>query len=135
MISVSKKVEYGVEIIAYLAKNAGKTMSLSEAARDLQLPYRFLGQVAARLRRGEIIKGREGKNGGYVLTENWKKKNIYDLLEAFGENKGLVGCLGEDGDCVRAGGCYLRGVWRKVETGIYNELKKIKLDEIQKKDN
>jgi len=38
MISVSKKVEYGVEIIAYLAKNTGKTMSLSEAARDLQLP-------------------------------------------------------------------------------------------------
>jgi len=130
MISVSKKVEYGVEIIAYLAKNTGKTMSLSEAARDLKLPYRFLGQVAAKLGKGKIIKGREGKNGGYVLTGNWKKKNMYDLLEAFGENKGLVGCLGEGGGCVREGGCHLRGVWQRVETGIYNELKKIKLDEI-----
>jgi Rrf2 family protein len=132
MISVSKKVEYGVEIISYLAKNTGKIMSLSEAARDLHLPYRFLGQVAAKLGRGGIIKGREGKNGGYVLTRDWKKKNMYDLLVAFGENKGLVGCLGEGGGCTRQGGCHLRGVWRKVETGIYNELKKIKLNEIQK---
>ena len=74
MISVSKRVEYSVEFLAYLSQNTDKVVSLSEVSGNLRLPYRFLGQVAIGLRRGGIIEGKEGKNGGYVLAKNWQKK-------------------------------------------------------------
>lgn len=135
MISISKRVEYSVELLAYLSQNKDKIVSLSEVSRDLHLPYRFLGQLALGLRSGGIIEGREGKNGGYMLTKNWRKKSMYDLLEALGENKGLVECLGKKGICIRAGKCYLRGIWKRVEEGIFSDLKSIKLDEIQKNYN
>jgi len=135
MISVSKRVEYSVEFLAYLSQNTDKVVPLSEVSGDLRLPYRFLGQVAIGLRRGGIIEGKEGKNGGYVLAKNWQKKSMYDLLEALGENKGLVECLGKKSACIRTGSCYLRGIWQRVEEGIFRDLKKIKLDEIQKKNN
>jgi Rrf2 family protein len=135
VISVSKKVEYSVELIAYLSQRTDEVVSLSQVSEDLHLPYRFLGQLALGLRRGGIIEGREGKNGGYILAKNWQEKSMYDLLEALGENKGLVECLGKDSVCVRAGKCRIRRIWQRVEAGITDDLKGIKLNEIKEKNN
>ena len=120
-----------MELIAYLSQMTDKIVSLSQVSEDLHLPYRFLGQLALGLSRGEIIEGREGKNGGYVLAKNWQEKSMYDLLEALGENKGLVECLGKDSACIRMGKCRIRRIWQRVETGITNDLKSIKLNEIK----
>jgi Rrf2 family protein len=129
MITISKKVEYSIVLISFLAKNKDKNISLKEAAKKLFLPYRFLGQLAINLRSGGIIESREGKNGGYQLVEGWDKKSLYDLLEALGENKAMVTCLGDKG-CFRASGCGLKKTWEKIEKSWYLELKKVKLSEI-----
>ncbi|MBU1118127.1 Rrf2 family transcriptional regulator [Patescibacteria group bacterium] len=129
MVTISKKVEYSIVFISFLAKNKGKNISLTEASKKLLLPYRFLGQLATSLKIGGIVEAQEGKNGGYRLVEGWEKKNLFDLLEVLGENKAMVTCLG-DKSCVRAKGCNLKKMWEKVERGWYLELKKVKLSEI-----
>lgn len=129
MIAVPKKVEYSIVFISYLSKNTDKNVSLAEVSKKLFLPYRFLGQLAINLRSGGIVEAQEGKSGGYKLTEGWKQKTLYDLLEALGENKPMVTCLGDKG-CVRAKGCGLKKVWEKIEISWLTELKKIKLNEI-----
>ena len=114
-----------MEFLAYLTQNTDKVVSLSEVSGNLRLPYRIWAQVAIGLRGGGIIEGKEGKNGGYVLAKKLaKKKSMYDLLEALGENKGLVECLGNKSACIRAGSCYLRDIWQRVEGGIFHDLKK-----------
>jgi Rrf2 family transcriptional regulator, nitric oxide-sensitive transcriptional repressor len=129
MIAISKKVEYSVVFLSFLSHSKGKNVSLTEAAKRLQLPYRFLGQLAANLKAGGIIEAQEGKRGGYQLVEGWDKKNLYDLLEALGENKAMVTCLGDKG-CVRASGCSLKKIWEKIEKSWFLEIKKVKLSEI-----
>lgn len=129
MITVSKKVEYSIVFLSYLSKSSGINISLTEAAKKLKLPYRFLGQLATALKAGGIIDSQEGKNGGYQLVEGWEKRNLFDLLEALGENKAMVTCLG-DKECIRAKGCNLRKIWEKIEKSWYLELKKVKLSEI-----
>jgi Rrf2 family protein len=129
MITIPKKVEYSVVFIGYLSKNRQETISLAEAADKLNLPYRFLGQLAGKLKSAGIITSKEGKTGGYMLSSNWENKNLYDLTEALGENKHLVKCLG-NGVCARAEGCQMRGVWGKIESGFSDNLKKIKLTEL-----
>lgn len=129
MITVSKKVEYSIVFISFLSHNKGKNVSLSEAAKKLRLPYRFLGQLAVILKNGGIIESQEGKNGGYQLVKGWNKKNFYDLLETLGENKPMVTCLGDKG-CVRSKSCSLKKIWGRMERSWYLELKKVKLSEI-----
>ena len=130
MISVSKKVEYSVILIAYLAKNNGQTISLMDVSKKLLLPYRFLGQLALALKEAGIVDSKEGKSGGYSLSADWKKKSLYDLLDALGENKHMVSCLGKGGSCVREGQCDMRKLWNKLEMGLVKELKLLNLTEI-----
>jgi len=129
MITIPKKVEYSVVFIAYLSKNRQNVVSLTEAAEKLNLPYRFLGQLAGKLKSAGLITSKEGKAGGYTLTDGWEDKNLYDLIGALGENKHLVKCLG-GGVCNRTEECQMRGVWGKIESGFREELKKIRLNEI-----
>lgn len=129
MITIPKKVEYSVVFIAYLSKNRQEVVSLTDAAEKLNLPYRFLGQLAGKLKLAGLITSKEGKTGGYTLAPDWENKNLYDLIEALGENKHLVKCLG-DGVCARAEKCQMRGVWGKIESGFRENLQKIKLREI-----
>lgn len=130
MITVPKKVEYAVVFVAYLAKKQGKSVSLNDAARVLSLPNRFLAQIASSLKQAGIVTSKEGKSGGYEMVADFGKKSVYDLIEALGENKGLVECLTEEGKCERGEKCRMRKVWSRMEKSIVSELKKIKLNEV-----
>lgn len=131
MITISKRVEYSIVFISYLANNGGKLVSLSTVARELVLPYRFLGQLTISLKKAGIIESREGKTGGYILTRDWQNKSLYDLLEALGENKHMVKCLADDSKvCIREDKCRIKQVWGRLEKGFKKELKTIKLSEI-----
>jgi Rrf2 family protein len=130
MITIPKKVEYSIIFIAYLSKNGGKTVSLTDTAMRLNLPYRFLGQLAMALKKAKIVESKEGKSGGYFLIKGWEKKTLYDLLESLGENKHMVKCLGKGEDCARRANCEIRNVWGKIEKSFVAELKNIKLAEI-----
>lgn len=130
MITISKKVEYSLVFISYLAKNGQQMISLTEAAKKLNLPYRFLGQLAMELKKSGIVESKEGKKGGYVLESGWKDKSFYDLMESLGENSHIVSCLG-DKTCGRIAECEMRNIWSKLETTLSTELKKIKLGETE----
>jgi len=130
MVTISKKVEYSVIFISYLAKHGDNFISLSEIAEKKNLPYRFLGQLAISLRGAEIIEGKEGKNGGYRLQRGWKKKTVYDLLEALGENRHIVKCLAGDRLCAREAECDLRKIWKRLEESFIDQLKLIKLNQV-----
>jgi len=129
MITIPKKVEYSIALIGFLAKQKGATVSLAEVSKKLMLPYRFMGQLAIALRAAKIVDSREGKSGGYSLVEGWNKKTVYDLLDALGENKHMVKCLGNE-KCAREDKCSTRKIWNRIEISFTNELKKIKLNEI-----
>lgn len=130
MITISKRVEYAIELMSFLIKTGDEVVSLMEVSKKTDLPYRFLGQVAIDLRKGGIIEGREGKMGGYILKSGWKDKTLYDLLDVLGENKGMVKCLEHEGVCSREDGCKMKNIWQKLEEDFKNDLKKIKLSEI-----
>lgn len=130
MITIPKKVEYSIILIAYLAKSKEETISLMDVSKRLFLPYRFLGQLCVDLKSGGIIESKEGRLGGYALVKGWGEKSIYDLVVALKENKRLVKCLGDDAKCIRVGNCEIRDIWGKIEGSFIDELKKIKLSEI-----
>ena len=64
MISISKKLEYGLAFVLYLSKDREKLLSLRQVAGRMGLPYRFLGKIAVDLTAAGIVESKEGKKGG-----------------------------------------------------------------------
>lgn len=124
MLVVSKKVEYSVVLVRALARIADFA-SLAEVAKAKRLPYRYTTQLARTLREAGVVVSREGKTGGYRLVEEWKDKNLYDLLCALGEKKSIVKCMAEDGGCHRERECQLKSVWQAVDRSVVEAMKQI----------
>lgn len=119
MLEVSKKTDYGLELVRQLAINYKKgPVSLRQLADSHNLPYRFLGQVAIPLRAAGIIEAKEGPRGGYFLTKNPKEVSLSRVIEALEGNIGISNCL----NCIREKGCKPKSIWREMEKIIYKEM-------------
>jgi len=127
MMTVSKRTEYGLAFLLFLSKDREELVSLRQMAKSLVLPYRFLGQIATSLSQAGMVESKEGKNGGYRLSENWGEKSVFDLIVALGEDKRLVTCLEDGVECERAEGCKIKRVWQRAEKALQDELKRTKL--------
>lgn len=133
MVTISKKVEYAIMLISYLSDFEEEYISLTKICQKLDLPYRFIGQISVEMKNGGILLAHEGRRGGYRLCKNWQDVNLYELIKILGEDKALVECLCNDGNCScgREAKCKLKKLWTRLERVFREEVKAIKLGEIK----
>ena len=90
LMRLSRQVQYALCGIFDLAYNGSsgpiRVRSIGERQR---IPYRFLEQIFQRLRRADLVRGKRGPGGGYVLTRPPEKISLREVVEAidgpFGE--------------------------------------------------
>jgi Rrf2 family protein len=110
MFDLSKKTDYGMELMVFLARNYDKgVVSLKEASEAKKLPFKFLEQIASDLKDSCLIESKEGKGGGYRLAREPKEINVGEIMMAL-EGPVLGGCAG----CPNAAGCGHQEVWEEV---------------------
>lgn len=122
MFDLTKKTEYGLQLMVYLAKSLNqRPISLKQIAKEKKLPYRFLSQVASKLKKAGLVKTKEGIDGGYSLSKSPKKITVAEILEALEGPIELVECLKNEASCPWAGMCgqkrmfaQLKGSMKKV---------------------
>ncbi len=79
----SAKFEYALLVLLYLkcepdeAPTSGRTLS-----EKLSIPYRFLEQILADLKRAGLVRSIRGYQGGYQLSSHPAKISIRDIYEA-----------------------------------------------------
>jgi len=118
MFTISKRGDYGLEILTVLARNGKETvMPLRQLTKESKLPYRFASQLAVALREAGILGSREGAGGGYFLAKDPKKVTVADVVKVLEGEKGLVECIGAD--CDREGICQCRSTWHQIQSGIH----------------
>jgi len=82
-MKISRRGEYGVTAILYLASQPDGKLSLSEEiAGRCGIPRTFLAQILARLRSKGILGSVRGKKGGYYLKAEPQGLSLADVLEA-----------------------------------------------------
>lgn len=115
MFGLTKKTDYGLELMIALAKNYGKDrLALRQIAKQKKLPFKYLEQVVIPLREAGLIEAKEGKGGGYFLKKKPKKISVAEIVEVL---EGLVevgACFG----CPKATICGQKGVWVEVGNKI-----------------
>lgn len=127
MFNLSKKVEYGLDLLTHLAENEdGGPISLRNVADSKDLPYKYLEQIAADLREAGFIRSKEGKGGGYMLAKKPGSVAVADVVTVLAGPVALGACA----NCPRAVGCSQQSVWSSVGDSLREALEKKTLKDL-----
>ena len=103
---LSKTSKYSVRAVLYLALCSEKDKkSPSDIAEEIKVPVAFLAKTLQILSKKGVVSSIKGRNGGFYLSKENRKKTILDVLFALGELEkfhecfiGLPAC-GDDKPC------------------------------------
>lgn len=82
-VRLSQKAQYAICGIFDLAYNGGAgPVQVRVIGERQRIPARYLEQIFQRLRRADLVKGKRGPGGGYVLARDPAEITIKDIIEA-----------------------------------------------------
>ena len=80
---LSRQVQYALCGIFDLAYNgASGPVRVQTIGERQRIPHRFLEQIFQRLRKADLVRGKRGPGGGYVLTRAPERISLRDVVEA-----------------------------------------------------
>ncbi|HMJ95013.1 MAG TPA: Rrf2 family transcriptional regulator [Thermoleophilaceae bacterium] len=136
----STKAEYGVRVMAHLAKHEGDTpISLATIADAEGLPLAYLEHLVQRLRKAELVESRRGAHGGYTLAREASDITMAEVVRALEGEIAPIECISADPDggliCVREGEmghdpCPTKLLWTRVQGSIVRTLNEMTLADL-----
>ncbi len=126
MLRLTKKADYGLMALKYLAEQAmvsGKTGAASaQSAKDIaeayHIPPQLLAKILQTLARQGILVSHAGTNGGYALGRPAEEINAFDVIRAIDGPLFITSCITIHGTCDLAGHCTIKEPLRKVNDSI-----------------
>ena len=118
MLSLTKKTEYALIALGYLAEHPGKTVAAREVAEAHHMPGPLVMNILKTLHHAGLVGSTRGTKGGYRLTADLGEVSLHRLIEVMEGPVYLTECAapqppagceaGSEGDCQRSG-CRVRG--------------------------
>lgn len=133
-MKVSTRGEYGVRAMVALASHYGSgPMSIAVMARESAVPYAYLEQLIAPLRKAGLVESKRGAQGGYLLTRAPKDVRVGDVYRVMEGPIAPMDCVSEDETeqtCPLIDGCQTRPVWLKVRDSIVDAIDSMTLADL-----
>jgi Rrf2 family protein len=133
VVRLSKRVEYGLIAIRYIAlRAAGDVVTAKEIADKHQIPYELVAKVLQRLSRAGLIVSQQGVHGGYALAKNPNEVTISSIINAIEGNPPAIAQCMTDGpeSCEVFSNCTIKSPLTKVQANIDQAFKSMTLAEI-----
>src|SRR5215213_3624193 len=93
----STKAEYGVRVMAHLAKRGGEEpIPLGSIADAESLPLAYLEHLVQRLRRAGLVESRRGAHGGYTLARPADDISMAEVVRALEGEIAPIECITAD---------------------------------------
>lgn len=110
MLKLSKRVEYGLLSIQYMAQQPQAIVSAKDIAEQFNISFTLVAKVLQQLVRAGVVRSFAGVRGGYALAKPAADVSVAAVIEAIeGTQNGLVECQEEhDHVCSAQGTCTLR---------------------------
>jgi Rrf2 family transcriptional regulator, iron-sulfur cluster assembly transcription factor len=126
--------EYGLRGLVYLAKLPTTDAALlSEIAKRLSIPERFLAKIFQRLSKVGILRSTRGSGGGFSLGRPANEITMREIIEALEGPIALNRCLRRAGECEREEVCPLHRVWQKAQEGLFEILNTTTMEDLAKR--
>ena len=127
---ISKKSQYGLRAMVYLAKFPGKIFSLKKISKAEGISFDYLEKIFSKLEKSGLVKGKKGVGGGYFLTKKPKKIRIGEIIKALEGELVLVNCLKYF--CPKEKKCLSKKFWQKLNQVINSALDSVTLADLLK---
>lgn len=132
MFKLSKKVEYAILAVQYMAMSSKGIVSAKEIAEKLNISFEFLSKALQKLMKYGIIESKQGIRGGYVLSRPAEMISLADIINAQNDEIKVVDCLTAEDDCgcTREDDCTLRSPMQSIQQRINTILKSTSIADI-----
>jgi Rrf2 family protein len=74
---VTRETDYAIRALRALSDGNKKT--LADICKEEVMPQQFGYKILKKLSRADFVTIKRGKEGGYIITESFKDKSLYDL--------------------------------------------------------
>jgi Rrf2 family protein len=91
---ISKKTQYGLKALGYLASQYGKgPVLIAEIATKKKIPIKFLESILLQLKQNNILESKKGKGGGYYLAVPPKKTTLATVFRIIEGPIAMLPCV------------------------------------------
>jgi len=130
----SKKCEYGLQAVLYLAaKESSEVASAEEISKKLNIPREFVSKILQSLTESGIVNSKKGKSGGFYLAKKPEKIRLIDVVAAIDGLDIFKSCVLGFPQCSPEHPCPLHDKWGLLRTNAYNMLTEETLDMLKEK--
>jgi Rrf2 family protein len=136
MLSLTKKTDYALIALGYLADHPDTVVSAREIAEHYRMPAALVMNIMKTLHHGNMISSTRGTKGGYRLTADLSKVSMHDLICVLEGPIRLTECIVLDGESVETAsckivrGCPIQKPIRNLHCRLVEFLREVKLSEI-----
>jgi len=130
MVRIAKLTDYGVVIMAYLAKAPNKLFQAREIAAETSIAYPTVSKLLRKLTKFNLLRSSRGAEGGYQLALSPAKISVVDIIRTLEGPIAITECSLGDNYCDNTSHCSLRGPWIQINQVIANALESIRLSDL-----
>ena len=136
MLRLTKKADYGLMALKYLAEQpgAGAQSPAAQSAKDIaqayHIPPPLLAKILQTLARAGLLVSHAGTNGGYALARPASEISAFEVIRAIDGPLFITSCITIHGSCDLAGHCTIKEPLRKVNDSIKDLLSNIHISDL-----
>jgi FeS assembly SUF system regulator len=141
MFRLSKLTDYGIVILAELARSTRPNRAVSEGARSaslnarelaeqVDLPLPMVSKVLKVLTRAEILESQRGTKGGYSLARAPEELTVAEMIGALDGPLALTHCSEGPSVCDLEATCAIKSPWLVINHVVQNALASITLADL-----
>lgn len=130
----SKKCEYGLQAVMYLASKETEVLcSAEEISTELKIPKEFTSKILQDLTEKGIIFSRKGREGGFKLAVKADQIKLIDIVEAVDGLQIFTGCVLGYQNCSKDEKCLFHDEWIEIISKAYNLFSRRNINELVEK--
>ena len=130
----SKKCEYGIQAVLFMATQAEECVCPAEAiSKKLNIPKEFISKILQSLTESGIIESKKGKSGGFKLAKHPSKIKLIEIVEAIDGLESFNCCVLGFPNCSPENPCPVHDEWGELRTKAYKMLSTETIDKFKER--
>jgi Rrf2 family protein len=134
MLRLTKKADYGLMALKFLAEQASSNTPAPASAKDIadayHIPPPLLAKILQTLARAGLLVSTAGTNGGYTLARSAKEISAFEVIRAIDGPLFITSCITIHGTCDLDSHCTIKEPLRKVNDSIKDLLSAIHIADL-----
>ena len=116
MLRISKLTDYGIVLLAHLARGAGATANARELAEATALPFPAVGKVLKALAARACSSRTAARRAATSSRARPSQITVAEIIEALEGPIALMECNAGPGHCEQEASCHVRDPWQRIHS-------------------